>query len=160
MQVSQSSTKPKTEPTFAKPPAVPSISFGRHTISPVPPQPQVTPAPKPEPQPPQSLSARLELIASHDDITQALIALNSWSKITPNAPMSFFQHDCYAMEVILQRFCSQPSLIHESSVRTQLVDLLSSLLPPPSLKVTEGSVKSDHIQSFLSSFSNLLDQVS
>jgi hypothetical protein len=147
------------QPTFAKPPAIPSISFGRHTISPVPPSQTAPSAPKQE-QPPQqalSLSARLEVIASHDDINQALIALNSWCQVTPNASLSLFQHDCYAIEIILQKFCAVPSLIHESSIRGQLSTLLTQLLPPPALK--SSAPRSDHIHTMINAFSTLLDQV-
>jgi hypothetical protein len=160
IQTSQSSTKPKSglngEQSFAKPPALPSISFGRHTISPIP----HSATPPPHPEVILSLSARLEVIASHEDVHQALIALHSWCKITQNASLSFFQHDCYAMEIILQRFCSEPLLIHESSIRNQLILLLAQLLPPPSFKtVTMEATQADHIQSVIGALTGLLDQV-
>lgn len=147
------------QPTFAKPPAIPSLSFGRHTISPVPPSQVASVTAKQEQQPQQalSLSARLEVIASHDDINQALVALNSWCQITPNASLSFFQHDCYAIEILLQRFCASPSLIHESSTRGQLSTLLTQLLPPPALK--SSAPRSDHIHSMINALAALLDQV-
>jgi hypothetical protein len=162
IQTSQSSSKPKSaangEQSFAKPPALPSISFGRHTISPLPPAAISSQNLTAKLEPPLSLSARLEVIASHEEVLQALIALNSWCKMTANASLSFFQHDCYAIEIILQRFCSEPFLIHESNIRIQLTSLLAQLLPPPSFKATE-TPQSHHIQSVINALTGLLDQV-
>lgn len=118
------------------------------------------PQPELNPQLALSLSSRLEVIASHEDLSQALIALNSWCGMTPNSAPLFFQHDCYANEIILQRFIVDPSLIHQSQIRSQFITFLASLLPPPSFKSHEGTLQCDHILTIVNALIGLLDQVS
>ena len=79
--------------------------------------------------PEYSLSARLELAASHANLSEALVALETWCRMVgPDiASKEFFE--CQALEILLQKLLAAPALIQKAEVKDALVALFLHVFP-------------------------------
>ena len=110
------------------------------------------------PAPECSLSARLELAASHPDMSEALVALETWCRLVGPITASKEFFECQALEILLQKLISDPALMLQSEVKEALVALFLHVFPSPS---TESEATSDTNASiFVSSLEKFLQQMS
>jgi hypothetical protein len=106
--------------------------------------------------PEYSLSARLELAASHPDILEALVALETWSRLVgpETASKDFFE--CQALEILLQNFIVNPTLIQTQQVKDVLVSLFMHVFTSPDSDTgMSASIFVLSLEEFLSKLSQL-----
>lgn len=143
----------------------PSSSTPLSTVAPpLPPAPLSTvPASQPDShvedqsQPEYSLSTRLELAASHPDISEALVALETWCRLVGPATASKEFFECQALEILLQNLISSPTLIQNEEVKDVLISLFLHVFPSPSNE--EAKVNSSILVSELENFFVHLSQL-